>query len=80
MRNRVASLSKILIERLIREDVANRRIETVVRIMQLAQSDGLVRVWDERIARYLSRLLDGGNRTGAKARTETKPAVLVKSG
>jgi hypothetical protein len=79
VRNRLARLSKILIECLIREDAGNCRLETVARIMQVAKTDGLVTIWDDRIAVYLSRLLDGGNHIGTKVRTDRKAALLVKS-
>ena len=61
---KLAALSKSAIARIIREHDHARRLEGFLKITQAAQSDALVRVLDDDLARYLARLLEE-NVTGA---------------
>jgi hypothetical protein len=55
---KLAALSQSAIARLIREHDRTRRLEGFLKITQAAQTDALVRVLDEKLARYLAQLLD----------------------
>jgi len=47
-----------VIARLIREHDRDNRLEGFLKITQAAQTDALVRVLDEKLARYLAQVLD----------------------
>ena len=47
-----------MIARLIREHDRDNRLEGFLKITQAAQTDALVRVLDEKLARYLAQVLD----------------------
>ena len=55
---KLAVLSQSVIAALIREHDTGHRLEGVLKIIQASQTDALVRVLDERLARYLAQLLD----------------------
>ncbi|HUA35646.1 MAG TPA: hypothetical protein VMA09_18695 [Candidatus Binataceae bacterium] len=56
--SKLAALSQSVIAALIREHDTGRRLEGVLKIIQASQTDALVQVLDERLARYLAQLLD----------------------
>jgi hypothetical protein len=65
---KLAALSQSAIARIILQHDHAHRLEGFLKITQAAQTDALVRVLDERLARYLARLLDenlGAARGGA---------------
>ena len=55
---KLAALSQRMIERLIREHDRNDRLEGFLKITQASQTDALVRVLDEKMACYLTQVLD----------------------
>src|SRR5260370_39859400 len=55
---KLAALSQSMIARLIREHDRDHRLEGFLKITQAAQTDALVRVLDEKLARYLAQVLD----------------------
>ncbi|HEV2169610.1 MAG TPA: hypothetical protein VGR40_01615, partial [Candidatus Binatus sp.] len=55
---KLAALSQSVIARLISEHDRERRLEGFLKITQAAQTDALVRVLDEKLARYLAQVLD----------------------
>ncbi|MGH7878331.1 MAG: hypothetical protein ACREQD_02425, partial [Candidatus Binataceae bacterium] len=55
---KLATLSQTAIARLIREHDRGGRLEGFLKITQAAQTDALVRVLDDPLARYLTRLLE----------------------
>jgi len=55
---KLAALSQSVIARLIREHDRDNRLEGFLKITQAAQTDALVRVLDEKLARYLAQVLD----------------------
>ncbi|HEY6301297.1 MAG TPA: hypothetical protein VIW95_16780 [Candidatus Binatus sp.] len=55
---KLASLSQNMIARLIRNHDREHRLEGFLKITQAAQTDALVRVLDEKLARYLARVLE----------------------
>jgi hypothetical protein len=55
---KLAALSQSMIARLIREHDRDNRLEGFLKITQAAQTDALVRVLDEKLARYLAQVLD----------------------
>jgi hypothetical protein len=55
---KLAALSSSAIARLIRQHDRAHRLEGFLKIVQAAQTEALVRVLDDRLARYLARLLD----------------------
>lgn len=55
---KLAALSQGMIARLIREHDRDNRLEGFLKITQAAQTDALVRVLDEKLARYLAQVLD----------------------
>jgi hypothetical protein len=55
---KLAILSQSAIARLIREHDRSHRLEGFLKITQAAQTDALLRVLDDKLARYLTRLLD----------------------
>jgi hypothetical protein len=58
LRARLAALSHDAIARLIRQHDSGHRLDGFLKITQAAQTDALVRVLDDNLARYLARLLD----------------------
>ncbi len=60
LQSKLAALSRGAIYRLISQHDHNHRLEGFLKIIQAAQTDALVRVLDEKLARYLARLLDDG--------------------
>lgn len=55
---KLAVLSQSAIARLIRQHDHSHRLEGFLKITQAAQTDALIRVLDDKLARYLARLLD----------------------
>jgi len=55
---KLAALSQNMIGRLIRNHDREHRLEGFLKITQAAQTDALVRVLDEKLARYLARVLE----------------------
>ncbi len=55
---KLGALSQSMIARLIREHDRDNRLEGFLRITQASQTDALVRVLDENLARYLAQVLD----------------------
>lgn len=55
---KLAALSQSMIARLISEHDRDNRLEGFLKITQAAQTDALVRVLDEKLARYLAQVLD----------------------
>ena len=55
---KLAALSQSMIARLIRSHDRENRLEGFLKITQAAQTDALVRVLDEGLARYLARVLE----------------------
>jgi hypothetical protein len=55
---KLAALSQNMIARLIRNHDREHRLEGFLKITQAAQTDALVRVLDEKLARYLARVLE----------------------
>jgi hypothetical protein len=55
---KLGALSQSMIARLIREHDRNHRLDAFLKITQAAQTDALVRVLDEALARYLALVLD----------------------
>ncbi len=58
LRTKLAALSHDAIARLIRQHDRGHRLDGFLKITQAAQTDALVRVLDDNLARYLGRLLD----------------------
>jgi hypothetical protein len=55
---KLAALSQSVIARLIRNHDREHRLEGFLKITQAAQTDALVRVLDDKLARYLAQVLD----------------------
>jgi len=55
---KLAALSHSMIARLIRDHDRENRLEGFLKITQAAQTDALVRVLDEKLARYLAQVLE----------------------
>ncbi len=55
---KLAALSQSMIARLIRNHDTENRLEGFLKITQAAQTDALVRVLDEKLAKYLARVLE----------------------
>ncbi len=55
---KLAALSHSMIARLIRDHDRENRLEGLLKITQAAQTDALVRVLDEKLARYLAQVLE----------------------
>ena len=55
---KLAALSQSMIARLIRAHDKEHRLEGFLKITQAAQTDALVRVLDDKLARYLSQVLE----------------------
>ncbi len=55
---KLAALSHSMIARLIRDHDRENRLEGFLKITQAAQTDALVRLLDEKLARYLARVLE----------------------
>jgi hypothetical protein len=75
---KLAALSQTVIAALIREHDVGHRLEGVLKIIQASQTDALVRVLDERLARYLAQLLD--DNSGKVASAQPNPVTLVEAG
>jgi len=58
LETKLAALSQSMIARLIRAHDRENRLEGFLKITQAAQTDALVRVLDENLARYLSQVLE----------------------
>jgi hypothetical protein len=58
LETKLAALSQSMIARLIRTHDRENRLEGFLKITQAAQTDALVRVLDENLARYLSQVLE----------------------
>ena len=59
---KLAALSQSMIARLIRNHDKEHRLEGFLKITQAAQTDALVRVLDDKLARYLSQVLEENGR------------------
>ncbi len=71
---KLAALSQSAVARIIREHDQSHRLEGFLKIIQAAQTDALVRVLDEKLARYLARLLDENlGSAGIRARGVVQP-------
>jgi hypothetical protein len=68
---KLAALSNSAIARLIRQHDHAHRLEGFLKIIQAAQTEALVRVLDDRLARYLARLLDENLAPGDGSVVET---------
>lgn len=55
---KLAALAQSAISRLIRQNDSNHRLEGFLKIVQAAQTEALIRVLDDELARYLTMLLD----------------------
>lgn len=74
LEKKFAALSQSAIARIIREHDRNHRLEGFLKITQAAQTDALVRLLDDKLARYLARLLDENlGSAGAKLRGVVQP-------
>ena len=71
---KLAVLSQSMIARLIRNHDREHRLEGFLRITQASQTDALVRVLDENLARYLAQVLDE-NLSSREARSSTRIAL-----
>jgi hypothetical protein len=58
LRSKLATLAQSAIARLIRQSDSSHRLEGFLKIVQAAQTEALVRVLDDELANYLTRLLD----------------------
>ena len=78
---KLAALSQSVIARLIRDHDREHRLDGFLKITQAAHTDALVSVLDERLARYLARLLDENlqNNPEAAAQAAPAPARALKS-
>ena len=70
--NKLAVLSQSMIARLISEHDSDNRLEGFLKITQAAQTDALVRVLDEKLARYLAQVLDDNLEELTGKQTERK--------
>jgi hypothetical protein len=59
---KLTALSQGAIERLIKEHDRDNRLEGFLRIVQAAQTDALIRVFDDKLARYLGSLLEDNHK------------------
>ena len=59
---KLAALSQSMIARLIRNHDKEHRLEGFLKITQAAQTDALVRVLDDKLARYLAQVLEEDRR------------------
>ncbi len=64
---KLGALSHSAIARLIAQHDRNHRLEGFLKITQAAQTDALIRVLDDQLARYLARLLDENRNAGEAA-------------
>ncbi len=64
---KLAALSQSMIARLIRNHDKEHRLEGFLKITQAAQTDALVRVLDDKLARYLAQVLEEVARLGRRA-------------
>jgi len=74
LRLKLAALSRGAIARLIKEHDRGRRLEGFLKITQAAQTQALVRVLDDELARYLADLLDEGSAATASGVVELETA------
>ncbi|MHB8384235.1 MAG: hypothetical protein ACYDC3_18065 [Candidatus Binataceae bacterium] len=58
LHQKLAALSQSAIARLIREHDRSHRLDGLLKIIQAAQTDALAHVLDDKLTRYLARLLD----------------------
>jgi hypothetical protein len=58
LKAKLAAVAQNAITRLIREHDHSRRLEGFLKITQAAQTDALIRLLDDKLARYLARLCD----------------------
>ncbi len=65
---KLAALSQSMIARLIRNHDKEHRLEGFLKITQAAQTDALVRVLDENLARYLAQVLEERGKTNFNLR------------
>ena len=65
---KLAALSQSVIARLIRNHDKEHRLEGFLKITQAAQTDALVRVLDDKLARYLAQVLEEDRRIRLNAR------------
>jgi hypothetical protein len=72
---KLAALSQSAIARIIRQHDRAHRLDGFLKITQAAQTDALVRVLDERLARYLAQLLDE-KLGGADEQSPAGPGVV----
>jgi hypothetical protein len=77
---KLAALSQSAIARLIREHDGAHRLDGLLKIIQAAQTDALARVLDDKLARYLARLLDENLDTGGEVRAEAPSPSMAGSG
>ena len=70
LRSKLAALSHSAIARLIREHDRAHRLDGLLKMIQAAQTDTLVRVLDDKLARYLARLLDENLGTGGEVKAQ----------
>jgi len=56
--SKFTALSQSAIARLIRENDRDNRLEGFLKIVQAAQTDALIRVFDDQLARHLAQLLE----------------------
>ncbi len=77
---KLAALSQSTIARLIRQHDHNRRLEGFLKITQAAQTDALVRVLDDKLARYLAGLLDENMEAADTGEQQTRGVVHGISG
>ena len=73
---KLGTLSQNVIARLIRDHDREHRLEGFLKITQAAQTDALVRVLDEKLARYLEQVLD---ESAAGKEVERPRRAMVKS-
>jgi hypothetical protein len=81
LESKLSALSQSMIARLIRQHDREHRLDGFLKITQAAQTDALVRVLDENLARYLAVVLDDNLRaldpnSGDKADQSKAPWIL----
>jgi hypothetical protein len=80
LQGKLAALSQSAIARLIEQHDHARRLEGFLKITQAAQTDGLIAVLDEQLARYLGRLLDENLLAeAAPSRAVVQPLRMARS-
>ncbi|HVA80221.1 MAG TPA: hypothetical protein VNF29_04795 [Candidatus Binataceae bacterium] len=80
---KLAALSHSAISRLVREHDRSHRLDGFLKIIQAAQTDALARVLDDKLARYLARLLDenlGAETGGVELKALANPPPAKSSG